>query len=346
MSSLASQFRPRRNFAWMLGSGAFQLALTAGLAVTARPVFAQIAARPEGNRPARVGFVSWFTAAEASQIDPLRESLRGYGWVEGRNLELEAHFTEGNAARTRKALESLVARRFDLIVVRATNTAHIAKEVTSTVPIVMLVSDPLATGLVSSLARPAGNLTGLSLQGPDLAGKRLEYLLALMPQVRRVAFLGASNDQNVMSFVRETRAAADRIGVELHVRLVAGIQAYGERDFADLAEHGVKAVLVQPIFTGQQERIVGYAMAHRIAVISNYPVFAKAGGLLTFGPDDISQTRRAAYFVDRILRGARPADLPVEQPSRFTLALNLTTARRLGLSVPQSLLISADTVFD
>lgn len=294
---------------------------------------------------ARVGFVSWFNPWQTAQFDPLREGLRELGWVEARNLELEAHFTQGSETRTRQALQSLIDRKFDVIVVRATNVAHLAKEMTRTVPTVMLVADPLATGLVRSLSRPEGNLTGLSLQGPDLAGKRLEYLRHLMPNVRKVGFLGAADDPNAATFVRETEAAAVQIGIELHVKLVPGVQAYGERDFDGLAAQGVQALLVQQIFTGHQDRIVALAMRHRIAVISSYPIFAKAGGLLTFGPDDAAVTRRASYYVDRLLKGATPSDLPVEQPSRFTLAVNVTTAKALGLTVPTSVSALADFVY-
>lgn len=294
---------------------------------------------------ARVGFVSWFNPWQSAQIDPLREGLRELGWVEGRNLELEAHFTQGSESRTRQALQSLLDRKFDVIVVRATNVAHLAKAMIRTVPTVMLVADPLATGLVRSLSRPEGNLTGLSLQGPDLAGKRLEYLRHLMPNVRKVGFLGAADDPNAATFVRETQAAARQIGIELHVKLVPGVQTYGEHDFDELAALGVQALLVQQIFTGHQDRIVALAMRHRIAVISSYPIFAKAGGLLTFGPDDAAVTRRASYYVDRLLKGATPSDLPVEQPSRFTLAVNVTTAKALGLTVPTSVSALADFVY-
>lgn len=293
-----------------------------------------------------VGFVSWFSPSQASQVDPLKAGLVELGWQESSNLRLEVHFTAGDAARTRAAVGSLLQRGANVVVVRATNAAHIAKEMTSFTPIVMLVSDPLATGLVKSLARPEGNLTGLSLQGPDQAGKRLEHLRAIMPDLRNVAFLGLADDPNAATFVAETRAAAASLNVRLHVRLVQGLQSYDDTDFRGLAEAGVQALLVQPIFTGQQERIVPLAMRRRIAVVSNYPAFAEGGALLTLGPDDIATTRRAAYYVHRLLQGARPSDLPIEQPSRFTLALNRTSARALGLTIPDSLLMSADRVFD
>lgn len=297
-------------------------------------------------RVARVGFVSWFPPDEAGQVDPLREGLRELGWHERRNLELEVHFSQGQADRTRAALQSLRQRRFDVIVVRATPAAHIAKELVRDLPVVMLVSDPLATGLVPRLGRPDGNVTGLSLQGPDLAGKRLEHLRSLMPGLRSVGFLGAADDPNVNTFVRETEAAGQQFGVSVKPRLVAGVRDFAEADFKTMADEGVQALLVQPIFTGQQDRIVPLAMKYRLPVISNYAVFAKAGGLLTLGPDDGAITRRAAYFVHRLLNGAKPADLPVEQPSRFTLALNVATARSLGLKVTPALLLSADIVYE
>lgn len=318
------------------------LAAAAGILSTAFPVSAQ-----QRTSSARVGFVSWFRPHQAPmQLEPLREALRELGWAEGRNLELDAHFTQGNEARTREVLQSMIERKVDVIVVRATNVAHLVKDMTKTVPVVMLVSDPLATGLVRSLARPEANLTGLSLQGPDLAGKRLEYLRILMPNVHTVGFLGAGDDPNATAFVRETQAAAAQFGIDLRVRLLPGVQAYTERDFAQLAQQGVQALFVQQIFTGHQDRIVPFAMRHRMAIISSYPVFAKAGALLTFGPDDAAITRRAGYFVDRLLKGARPADLPVEQPSRFTLAVNLATAKTLGLQVPSSFQVLADLVYE
>lgn len=299
------------------------------------------------NKPVPlVGFVSWFSPNQASQVDPLKAGLAELGWKEGGNFRLEVHFTEGDAERTRAALGSLLQRGAAVVVVRATNVAHIAKEMTKSTPIVMLVSDPLATGLATSLARPEGNLTGLSLQGPDLAGKRLEYLRAIMPDLRNVAFLGLATDPNAATFVAETRAAAAALNLRLHVLLVQGLKSYDDSDFRALAEAGVQALLVQPIFTGQQGRIVQLAMRRRIAVASNYPAFGEGGALLTLGPDDIATTRRAAYYVHRLLQGARPSDLPIEQPSRFTLALNRASARALALTIPDSLLMSADRIFE
>lgn len=298
------------------------------------------------GRQARIGFVSWYSRNEAAHVEYLRQGLKQRGWTEGHNIRIEAHFTEGDEAATRHVLAALVDSKVDVLVVRATNVAHLAKRATTTIPIVMMVSDPLATGLVNSLARPEGNITGLSLQGPDLSGKRLEYILALKPGLRRVGFLGASTDPNGATFVRHTQEAAERLGLQLVTRMIAGPRELSADVFAAFAREGVEAIIVQPIFTGYQDKIVAGAMAHRIPVVSNYPVFAQAGAVVTLGPDDAAQTRRAAYFIDRILRGAAPSDLPVEQPSRFTLTLNLRAARRLDLTVPASLRLAADEIIE
>lgn len=200
--------------------------------------------------------------------------------------------------------------------------------------------------MVRDLARPEGNLTGLSLQGPDLAGKRIEYLRMAIPRLKAVAFMGLRTDPNAKTFVEATQEAADAIGLRLMVRWVDSLNAYQDSDFESMSRAGCQAVSVQPIFTGQQQRIVAMALRHRLAVISNYPAFARAGALLTLGPDDQAITRRAAYYVHRLLKGARPGDLPVEQPSRFTMAVNRKTARALGITLPEALLLAADQVFD
>lgn len=293
-----------------------------------------------------VGYVSWFPNSQAPQVAPLSAGLAELGWSIGVGLRIETYFTDGDAQQTRSAIESLLSRGVDVLVVRATNAAHIAKEMAGRVPVVMLVSDPLATGLVKDLARPEGNLTGLSLQGPDLAGKRIEYLRMAIPRLKAVAFLGLRTDPNAKTFVEATQEAADAIGLRLMVRWVDSLNGYQDIDFASMAHAGCQAVSVQPIFTGQQERIVAMALRHHLAVISNYPAFARAGALLTLGPDDQAITRRAAYYVHRLLKGARPGDLPVEQPSRFTMAVNRKTARALGITLPEALLLAADQVFD
>jgi putative ABC transport system substrate-binding protein len=295
----------------------------------------------------KLGYVSWFSSGSKGDVDQVRQGLREFGYVEGKNIEIESYFTDGDRDKTRDVLKSMVDRGFDILVVTATPAVHIAKELTQKIPIVMApVADPVATGLVQSLARPGGNLTGLSMVGPDLAGKRLELLREIKPDIRTVAFLGSSRDPNTVTFVRGTRAAADKIGIKLIERMVDGPEAIDEALFADLKRDGAEAVVVQPIFTGHQVSIVALAMKSQLPVTSDFLVFAEAGALLAFGIDRDGQSRRAAYFVDRILKGTSPADLPIEQPTAFTLGVNVITAKALGLTIPPSLLFRADVVVE
>jgi putative tryptophan/tyrosine transport system substrate-binding protein len=284
-----------------------------------------LAARAQRTKIARLGFVSWQAPTRA---EDLRQGLRELGYVEGKNIEIEVHFVDGDLERTKSVIRTLTQKGVDILVVRATPTAHIAKEMTRTIPIVMQVSDPLATGLVESLSHPGGNLTGVSNSGPDLAGKRLEILREIRP------------------VARETQAAADQIGLNVLVRLVDSADALDESDFQAMQRHGVEAVIVQPIFTGHRVKIVGLARNSQLPVISDYIPFAEAAALLTFGVDDAERVRRVAYYVDRILKGMKPADLPVERPTTFQLVLNVLTAKAFGWTIPPVLLARADKVFE
>jgi len=293
-----------------------------------------LAARAQQTKIAKLGFVSW---QSPTRIDDLRQGLRDLGYVEGKNIEIEVHFVDGDRERTQNAIRTLIQKGVDILVVRATPAAHIAKAMTRTIPIVMQVSDPLATGLVESLSHPGGNLTGVANSGPDLAGKRLEILREIRPGIRTVAFLGSSKDPNGATFARETQGAADQIGLNVLVRLVDSADALDESDFHAMQRHGVEAVIVQPIFTGYRVKIVGLARNSQLPVISDYIPFAEAGALLTLGVDDAERVRRVAYYVDRILKATRPAELPVEQPTTFQLVLNVLTAKSFGWTIPPML---------
>ncbi|MGE0203185.1 MAG: ABC transporter substrate-binding protein [Hyphomicrobiaceae bacterium] len=304
-------------------------------------------ATAQQTTPRRIAFVSWFTESRgAADLVEFRTGLRELGHVEGRGVRIEAHFMDGDRRRTRKLLAALEKTKVDVIFVRATPAAHIAKEVVHTVPVVMIVSDAIATGLAKSLSQPGANMTGLAMVGPDIAGKRMQLLRELMPGIRRVAFLGSARDPNTKTFAEALRLAAERIGVSLNVVLLEGPGAITDSVFRSMRSDGVEAVIVQPIFTGSYKRIVELAGPHRLAVTSDYEVFARAGGLFTYGADDIAMTRRAAYYVDRILKGARPAELPIELPTRFRFVINLKTASALGLTIPPAVLIRADEVIE
>lgn len=295
---------------------------------------------------AKIGFVSGQGQALAGHLKYFQEGMTAFGHVEGKTYELELHFTGGNRQRTREIIQSLVNKPVDVLVVWVTPVAHMAKEMTQTVPIVMLVSDPLATGLVPSLSRPGGNLTGTAMAGPDLAGKRMEILRELRPSIRSVAFVGSSHDSNGPTFARETKAATDRLGMNLVVKFITGTAELKDELFEQLKRDGAEAVIIQPIFTGDRSRIVALATKAGLAVIADYQPFAEAGALFTFGVDDGERLRRLGYFVDRILKGAKPADLPVELPTSFKLVINTKAARALGWTIPEAFLARADQVIE
>lgn len=326
------------------------------MSIKRRVLFAAFAAAIPGvvvvqdRKKIVVGFLSWWPPSmEASYVERLREGLRAYGYVEGRNLELLSAFTGGDPERTREAAKGFVERGVDVIVATATPAATIAKEATqaSKIPVVMApVSDPVATGLVESIARPGGNLTGMSMAGPDLSGKRLAYLREIMPGLASVAFIGSTRDQNTKTFVAGIEAAASQLGVKLVVELVDSPSRIDNALMASLKQRGVQAVVVQPIFIGYQDRIVAAARTAGLPIVSDFPVFAVAGGLFTYGIDDRARLQRAAYFIDRIARGTKPADLPIELPTEYALVVNLKTAAEYGLTVPPTVVQAASEVIE
>lgn len=296
----------------------------------------------------KIGFVSWWAPEMTRHAEQVRQGLRDFGYVEGKNIEFESYFTDGNREKTREVLRSLVDRGVDILIVSTTPAIHIAKELSQNkIPVVMApVADPVSTGLVQSLAHPGGNLTGITMVGADLAGKRLELLREIIPDIRTVAFLGSTRDPNTVTFVRGTKAAADKMGIKLVEKMVDGPGAIDEAVFKDMKSDGVQAVVVQPIFMGTQNKIVALAMKAQLPAVSDFLLFAEAGALVTYGVDDDGQLRRAGYYVDRILKGTSPADLPIEGPTSFKLGVNAATAKALGLTIPQSLLFRADLVIE
>ena len=294
----------------------------------------------------KIGLVSFQGPQLASQLKNFHDGMKALGHVEGKTYELESHFTSGDEAKAKHLVRELVTKPVDIFIARDTAVAHMAKEATKTVPIVMLVSDPLATGLVPSLSRPGGNMTGTGMFGPDLAGKRIEILRDVRPSIRTIGFVGLSTDQNAANFARETRVATDRTNIRLLAKFIANSAELDEALFADLKREGAEAVIVQPIFTGLRDRVVSLAMRSQLPVISDYRPFAEAGALLTFGVDQDERVHRLAYFVDRILKGANPADLPVEMPSAFKLVVNTKTAKAVGWNIPESFLTRADEVIE
>jgi putative ABC transport system substrate-binding protein len=304
----------------------------------ARPAFA------DRQKP-KIGYLSWFPESMKDDLDRFREGMEKVGYT-GRDYDLEGHFTGGNPQLTRDIARKLVEEPVDVFVVVATPAIHIVKAATQTIPIVMFTANALATGLVPSLSHPGGNLTGVSLLLTDTAGKRLELLRQIEPGLHTAAFLGSTKDPNTVNFVKETQGAADELGIRLAVKLIDGPQALVQPIFEAMKADGSQAIIAQPIFIGYQDEIVAMAMKDQLPVISDWSAFAKAGALFTYGARQAAGMRRTAYYVDRILKGAKPADLPIEQPTEFELVVNVKTAKALGLNVPQSLLARADDVIE
>jgi putative ABC transport system substrate-binding protein len=303
------------------------------------------AARAQQGRIFKIGFVSWQAQSAEDQMKYLREGLAQFGYVEGRNVSLEAFFTDGSQELTQAVLRALIDKPVDILIARVTPVAQIAKELTRTVPIVTITADPLMTGLVPSLSHPGANLTGLSLASPDLAGKRLELVRDIKPDIKAIAFLGAKQ-QSTASFVRETVAAAKVMDLKPVIRVLDAPEMVDRAVFEGMKVDGAEAVVVQPLFAGQEDKIVGLAMRSRLPVISDFADFARAGALFSLGVEEVDILRRTAYFVDRILKGAKPAELPIEQPTAFRLTLNVRTAKAIGWNVTPAVLSRADEVIE
>src|SRR5947209_962831 len=314
------------------------LLLSGAALATARPAFA------DSQKP-KIGYLSWFPDSMKDDLERFREGMEKVGYAR-EDYVLEGYITGGNPQLTRDLAQKLLEEPVDVFVVVATPAIHIVKAATQTTQIVMYTANALATGLVPSLSRPGGNLTGVSLLLTDMAGKRMELLRQIDTSLHTAAFLGSTKDPNTVNFVNETQRAADSLGIKLVVKLVDGPQALKPSIFDAMKAEGSQAIIAQPIFIGYQKEIVAMAMRDQLPVISDWSTFAKAGALFTYGAKQEAGMRRTAYYVDRILKGAKPADLPIEQPTEFELIVNAKTAKLLRLNVPQSLLTLADDVIE
>jgi putative ABC transport system substrate-binding protein len=303
----------------------------------------------EGQRADKVPRIGWLgTDPAAHRREVLLQDLRDLGYVEGRNIEIEYRFAEGKMEQLPAVAAELVALNVDVIVAVSQPAVQAAQQATKTIPIVMFgVGDPVSTGLVANLARPGGNITGLSQLSPELSAKRLALLKEVIPKVSRVAvLLNPTNPSNAHQ-LRDTKAAAKALEVRLQLLEVHSPQ-HLESAFQAAAQGRAGALVTLDdlfIFTHRM-RIVALAAKSRLPGMYGWPTFPEAGGLMSYGPDFRSMYRQAAIFVDKILRGARPADLPVEQPTKFELVINLKTAKALGLTIPPSLLARADQVIE
>jgi putative ABC transport system substrate-binding protein len=274
----------------------------------------------------------------------LGEGLKELGYVEGQNLEVEFRSAEGKLNLLPELAMDLVLRRVDVIVASETPAVHAAKRATGEIPIVMAPSgDPVGTGLVASLARPGGNVTGLSAATAELAGKSLELVREIMPNVSRVAALADPTNSFTKPFLEQINLAATSIGLPVEVVRVRSPTEFSAA-FEDMKHKGIEAVIVQP--TLPRQPIIDLLRTYRIAGVSGNRAFADSGGLMSYSGSLADRYSKAAPYVDKILKGAKPSELPVQQPTKFELVINLNTAKALGLTVPSTLLARADEVIE
>jgi putative ABC transport system substrate-binding protein len=297
----------------------------------------------------RIGFMGNSTAAlEANLVDAFREGLRELGYEEGRNIAIEYRWADGNYDEFPALVAELIAAKVDAIVTAGTPAALAVKKATTTVPLIMVaVGDPVGTGLVPSLARPGGNLTGLSSIAPDLEGKRLQLLREVVPALSHVAmFINSLNPFHVSS-MRQARAAAQAMGIKLQLHDIRKSEDLDDA-FAAIRKERPDALLIlaDRIFLHNRERMMDFTKEQRLPNVNAYKELVEVGGLMSYGPSYEDMHKRAAIYIDKILKGAKPADLPIEQPSKFTFIVNLKSAKALGVTVPSQLLGLADQLIE
>src|SRR6516165_4377032 len=330
---MASYIQRRKFLAALLGGAA---------AVWPLPARAQ----QPGKLPT-IGYLGAGTpVSESQRVAAFKERLHQLGWIEGRTIAIESRWVEGRSDRASEIAGELTRLKVDIIVTSGTPQVIALKQATSVIPIVSpTMGDPVGAGLIASLARPGGNVTGLSLLQPDLGGKRLEVLREVVPGLRRLAILGNFSNPPIAQELREVQAAADRLGVE-----VATIEIRRAEDIRSAfdALKGADALYVanDQLILSNRTRINIMALVARLPTIYNSREYVEEGGLVSYGPNFVELFRRAADFVDKILRGAKPGDIPVEQPTKFDLVINLTTAKALGLDIAPTMLTRADEVIE
>jgi putative ABC transport system substrate-binding protein len=315
------------------------------LVATILSIFSQaIAQSPE--RIPRIGFLHPASSASISaRRETFRQGLRELGYVEGGNIIVEYRHGEGKSDRVPIFAAELVRLKVEAIVTGGAAATQIAKEATTTIPIVMAaVSDPAGLGFIASLARPAGNVTGLSTLSPEISGKRLELLKETVPRLSRLAVLGDLTNPDSARSLKETELAAAALGMK-HLFLEMRDPQDIESAFREASRARADAVLVLPgTINSHRTQVVELALKSRLPAIYYAPEWAEDGGLMTYGVSFTDSYRRAAWYVDKILKGAKPADLPVEQPTKFELVINLKAAKQIGLTIPPRVLARADKV--
>jgi ABC-type uncharacterized transport system substrate-binding protein len=299
------------------------------------------------TRISRIGYLGGTSPSiDSARYDAFRQGLRELGYVEGKNIVIERRYAEGKPDGERAFAAELVRLKVAVIVTGGSTSTRAAKEATATIPIVMTQDpDPIGNGFVASLARPGGNITGLSNLGPELSGKRLEVLKEVVPRLTRVAVFGTSTFPGNAQILRETELAAGALRVQLQY-----LDVLGPKDVDTAFRAAIRGradallVLAGAVFTSQRKQLADLAIKSRLPSIYYATEFVEDGGLMTYGANRSDLARRAATYVDKILKGAKPADLPVEQPMKFEFVINLKTAKQIGLTIPPNVLARADRV--
>jgi putative ABC transport system substrate-binding protein len=315
------------------------LTLVAALLALSLPVQAQ-----QAKKVPRIGYLRF---VEVPVLDEaFRKGLRELGYIEGQNIRVEYRYAQGNIERLAEFAAELVNLKVDVIVAGSTQSIDAARRATKTIPIVFPVTfDPVESGFVASLARPGGNLTGLSTVNPDAALKRVELLKEVIPQLSRLAVLRNPTNSGSLFPLKETEAGATQLGLRLQI-LEARSPDEVEVAFrlATKEQAGALIVIVDALYFSQRKRIGDLGIKHRLPTMFDEAQYAEAGGVISYGANLSDLFRRSATYVDKILKGAKPADLPVEQPTKFELVINLKTAKQIGLTIPPNLLARADRV--
>jgi putative tryptophan/tyrosine transport system substrate-binding protein len=320
------------------------IALLGGAAAT-RPLAAR--AQQAARRPT-IGYMGANTpVVESQRTAAFVQRLRELGWIEGRNVAVEYRWAEGRNERFAEIAAELVQLKVEVIVTAGTAAVVAAKQATSVIPIIFaLGGDPVGTGLVASLARPGGNVTGLSQQSTDLAGKRVELLREVVPGLGRLATMANIGNPLAVLEMREVHAAARTLGLEVATSEIRRAEDIAPAFDALKGRADALYVVADPLVTSNRIRINTLALGARLPTMHGQNDNVEAGGLMSYGANFPDLYRRAADYVDKILRGTKPADIPVEQPTKFDLAINLTTAKALGLKIPESFLLRADEVIE
>ncbi|HEY1232274.1 MAG TPA: ABC transporter substrate-binding protein [Candidatus Binatia bacterium] len=295
----------------------------------------------------RIGFLFGFSpAVNADRIDAFRRGMRELGYSEGKNILIEYRYAEGDRERLRELATELVRLRVDLIVSGGPAVTRPAKEATRTIPIVMAQdTDPVGNGFVASLARPGGNITGLSALAPEISGKRLELLKEIVPKLGRVVIFGTASFPGSREMLKETELAAAALGLQIQpaeVRSPSEVEAAFRKSSRARPDAGL--VLAGAVIFSERKKIADLSLRSRLPMIFPQSEYVEDGGLMSYAPSYPDLFRRAATYVDKILKGAKPADLPVEQPTKFEMIINLKTAKQIGLAIPPIVLARADRV--